>query len=160
MTYRETAAQGQSAGGGEGAHHEIEPPEVRQWTIKNLDANVVAKARAAAKRKGMKISSWVALTLEQAADSELHRGGPSANKSPLSVDIEEIVARIEDVRREDRLLFEKIEKDISQLVRGQHGMLTEMLSRGASERFIERRPSDGPPKGGANAQDGRDTNKA
>lgn len=127
MTYQETAALGQGASGVEVAGDGHEPTGLRQWTIKNLDAAVVDKARAAAKKKGMKISAWVAATLESAADSEIENSEPP--RSHLAVDLDGIVSKIEEIRREDRLLIERIEKDISQLVKGQHGMLAEMLSR-------------------------------
>ncbi|MCF6124450.1 hypothetical protein EN904_09980 [Mesorhizobium sp. M7A.F.Ca.CA.001.07.2.1] len=132
MTYQETAALGQSASGAEGARDGSASQELRQWTIKNLDASVVDKARAAAKRKGMKISAWVAATLENAADMQSVESDPSRNS--LAIDLDEIVSKIEEIRREDRLLIERIEKDISQLVKGQHGMLTEMLSRSGKGR--------------------------
>jgi hypothetical protein len=132
MTYQETAALGQGASGTEGVREGREPSELRQWTIKNLDAAIVDKARAAAKRKGMKISAWVAATLENAADSQIEDGDPS--RSSLAIDLDEIVSKIEEIRKEDRLLIERIEKDISQLVKGQHGMLAEMLSRGSQNK--------------------------
>jgi len=128
MTYVEAAALGAGASGAVSAHEDGTGQDSRQWTIKGLDPAVVEKARAAAKNKGMKISAWVAATLESAAERQLTGLDPS-NHSPLSIDISEIVSKIEQSRNEDRLLIEKMEKDISLLVRGQHGILAEMVTR-------------------------------
>lgn len=128
MTYRETAALGQSAGGAESYYEQSKSNEARQWTIKNLDATVVSKARAAAKKSGMKINAWVASALENAADREL-LSDETPQRSPLAVDLDTIVTKIESARREEREMIERIEKDISQLMKGQHGMMVEILTR-------------------------------
>lgn len=131
MTYHETAALEQSASGLEDVRDAGEAHELRQWTIKNLETEVVDRARAAARRKGMKIGAWVAETLRTAADDQLDSGHSPASK--LSNDLERIVARLEAIRLEDHQRIERIERDISQLVRGQHGILAEMLIKGSKE---------------------------
>lgn len=132
MTYRESAALDESASG-EGAvrRNSEQPAEVRQWTIKSLDVAVVEKARKAAQQEGMKISTWVSLAIEQAADAAL-RGSPF-NRNALANDVSEIVASIEQFRKAERERFEKIESDLSLLIRGQNGMLTAMVGRDKSQ---------------------------
>ena len=131
MTYFDAAGR-DNVGGADTARPDDNRPDFRQWTIKGLDPTVVEKARAAARKRGMKINAWVAATLEDAAERQLE-GVEPAGHSPLSIDIGEIVAKIEQGRHEERLLIEKIEKDISQLVRGQHGIMTELFVRGGDQ---------------------------
>jgi len=132
MTYFEAAAHGQGASGSDGLRVGAEPLELRQWTVKNLESAVVDKARAAAKRKGMKISSWVAATIENAADAQAD-SSPTPPSS-LSLDLGEILNKIEEIRREDQHRIERIERDISLLVKNQHSMLSELLSRCFEDR--------------------------
>jgi len=127
MTYKETATLEEGGSGMDSARHDSElSPEVRQWTIKSLDVAVVQKARKAAQQEGMKISTWVALAIEHAADATL-RGSPF-NRTALSNDVNELVSTIEEIRKAERERFEKIEADLSLLIKGQHGMLTAMIS--------------------------------
>lgn len=127
MAYHETAALEQSASGRRGSSELDEHNELRQWTIKNLESSVVEKARAAAKKNGMKINAWVAATLSSAADEQLKNR--SNHGGYLSEDLQTIVSKIELARNEHRLMIERIEKDISQLVKGQHGMLVEIMTK-------------------------------
>ena len=105
--------------------------ESKQWTIKNLDTKVVSKTKEAARQRGMKIGAWVETALNSAADDVLagkHGGGNS-----LQRDISKIVEIIESMNKKEQESLQKIEKDITALMKGQHGIMAQILHHKSSD---------------------------
>ena len=96
------------------------------WTIKNIDEDIIEKARDAARINGMKISSWVGARLKYAAESELSGANGGNVENNLIVEIKNIVQKISEFQSEK---INRIENDLNSVLKAQHSMLSALLEQ-------------------------------
>jgi hypothetical protein len=98
----------------------------KQWTIKNIEEEVVDKARDAAKKNGMKISSWVSARLRQAAETDLAEPKLGGDDNKLVLELKQMVQSIADFQS---TRITQIENDLNSVLKAQHSMLAAFLDK-------------------------------
>lgn len=80
-----------------------------QWTVKGIDASVRQISRLAARKSGMRVSSWVETTLRSAAEDQL----ASEDRKPEPTQAEIMELLLQQSRR-----MESLSEDLRILQRG------------------------------------------
>lgn len=100
--------------------------ELRAWTIRNVDGEVIRKSREAARQRGMKMGAWVAAQLRQAAERELQIGGGRGSEVGIS-ELRSMVESIAASQIEEAERTKHIENEVSDMLKAQHGILTHLI---------------------------------
>jgi hypothetical protein len=76
-----------------------------QWTVKGIDPAVRELSRKAARKSGMRVSSWVEMKLRTAAETELtDRGRPEPLQGEILEKLEENSKVMQEMQRDLNLL--------------------------------------------------------
>jgi hypothetical protein len=97
--------------------------------VKGLEDETLEKAKEAARLSGLKVSAWIRLQVREAAERVEQQG---ASRSALDPHILERITNqlqeINDSQRAERERIERLQMEISEVIRAQHGMMSRLLS--------------------------------
>ena len=99
----------------------------RQWTIKGLPQETVEVTRAAAKRSGMKLNSWVSGTLKKAAEAEM--ANSSAISSGAEAELSRRVHELEEYIRVQMTQLQEQGREIENSINSINKVLMKVLSK-------------------------------
>jgi hypothetical protein len=106
------------------------PSKTRQLTVKGVDEKTLAAAREAARRKGLRVSAWIRMEIQEAAARTLREVSPTTELAEKV--LKELIARIELIQSqqaEEQSKLDEIRTHVTDMVKIQHGLISRSFDR-------------------------------